>query len=362
MKAVIIQKNNGKAYVLTQDGQFKCIKDNGKIEVGDSIELSSNPPLYKNILKIAIAASLIFALLFTAVNFKPSEVYAYVSVDINPSIEAAIDKNGKILSAAYFNNEGKEILKKISYKGLDIKAFIAETVKESKKLGFLKSGDTVIITTVPVRDTKNISNNIKVAINEVQNINKDVNIETLNTDEKHRNEAKKISVSPGRLLLWQKAKVAGINIPENRLNSDEFFEELKQAYTKIQQKKDKAKETATENQYNINKEEKENRNSVTPPKSKGIADKPSIEVDDIREKNKSQAIIEDNKNNGQNLASKKNREAVKKSEYSNEKKSTSIQNDKTLEKSNQEHNFDKSNFKNDKKNKNTPQKKYSDDE
>lgn len=380
MRAVVIQKNNGKAYVMTQDGRFKCINDDGKMEVGDSIELSSNPFLYKNMVKVAIAASLIFALLFTALNFKPPEVYAYVSVDINPSIEAAIDKNGKILRATSFNNDGKKILNQISYKGLDIEAFIAETVKESEKLGFLKSGGTVIITTVPVRNAKNISDNVKIAVNTVQNANKDIKVEIFNTDEKHRNEAKKISVSPGRLLLWQKAKEDGINIPENKLNSDEFFKELKQAYAKIQQEKDKAKATAEENQYNTNKVEKENRSNIDLPKNKGITDKPSINADNIqgKEKNNSETVINDKKdnndnndnknNNKQSSAGEKNSEAEKKSEYSNENSSTLIQksdeNSGTLEqqKSSQEHNFDENNNKNGERNENNPQKSHSDNE
>lgn len=225
MRAVVVQKEKNRTYVMTQDGQFKCLKNLQNVQIGETIELQPDFEIYKNIGKIVIAASLIFALIFAIINFKPPEVYAYVYIDINPSIEVSIDKNGKIINAVPLNEDGKKILDKLPYKGLDITTFLAQTVVESQKLGFLKEEDTVIITTVPVKNSQVINEDIQKAVNNIKKTNAKIQIETLKSSKAQREEAKKEKTSPGRLILWENAKREGVEIPKDKLNSSEFFKE-----------------------------------------------------------------------------------------------------------------------------------------
>ncbi|KHO61477.1 anti-sigma factor N-terminal domain protein [Thermoanaerobacter sp. YS13] len=243
MKAVVVQKEKNKTYVMTEKGEFKCLKNLQNVNVGETIELNENFVVFKSTAKILIAASILLALIFTIINFKSAEVYAYVYIDINPSIEISIDKNGKIINALPLNEDGKKILDKFPYKGLDITTFINQTVEESQKLGFLKEDDTVIITTVPIKNSPFINEQIEKAVKNIKKINTNIQIETLKSDETQREEAKKEKTSPGRLILWEKAKSEGINIPKDKLNSPEFFKELKQAYTKIKEKDEQTKAT-----------------------------------------------------------------------------------------------------------------------
>lgn len=245
MKAVVVQKEKNKIYVMTEKGEFKCLKNLQNVDMGETIELNENFLALRHTAKILIAASLLLALIFTIINFKSPEVYAYVYIDINPSIEVLIDKNAKIISANPLNEDGKKILKNLSYKGLDITTFINQTVKESQKLGFLKEEDTIVITTVNIKNSHVINEDIQKAINDIKKTNAKIQIETLKSNEVQREEAKKEKTSPGRLILWEKAKNEGINIPKDKLNSPEFFKELKQAYTKIKEKQDEKKMNTT---------------------------------------------------------------------------------------------------------------------
>ncbi|MEW8997751.1 MAG: anti-sigma factor domain-containing protein [Thermoanaerobacter sp.] len=254
MKAVVVQKEKNKTYVMTEKGEFKCLKNLQNVDIGETIELNENFVAFKPIAKILIVASILLALIFTIINFKSAEVYAYVYIDINPSIEVLIDKNGKIISANPINEDGKKILKNLSYKGLDITTFINQTVEESQKLGFLKEDDAVIITTVPIKNSPIINEQIQKAINNIKKINTNVQIETLKSNETQREEAKKEKVSPGRLIIWQKAKEEGIEIPKDKLNNSESFKELQQAYTK----KIKEKEIEMKNFNPPNKEDEKN--------------------------------------------------------------------------------------------------------
>ncbi|MDK2815342.1 MAG: hypothetical protein PWP18_1255 [Thermoanaerobacter sp.] len=274
MKAVVVQKEKNKTYVMTEKGEFKCFKNLQNVVVGETIELNENFVAFKPTAKILIAASILLVLIFTIINFKSAEVYAYVYVDINPSIEISIDKNGKIINALPLNEDGKKILEKLPYKGLDITTFINQTVEESQKLGFLKDDDTVIITTVPIKNSPFINEQIEKAVKNIKKINTNIQIETLKSNEAQREEAKKEKTSPGRLILWKKAKSEGINIPKDKLNSPEFFKELKQAYAKIKEKDEQTKATTMP------------QPSPSPSKSKVITDKilKTIEKDLSKEK------------------------------------------------------------------------------
>nr|WP_244262584.1 hypothetical protein [Thermoanaerobacter siderophilus] len=167
------------------------MKNLQNVDIGETIELNENFLALRHTAKILIAASLLLALIFTIINFKSPEVYAYVYIDINPSIEVLIDKNAKIISANPLNEDGKKILKNLSYKGLDITTFINQTVKESQKLGFLKEEDTIVITTVNIKNSHVINEDIQKAINDIKKTNAKIQIETLKSNEVQREEAKK---------------------------------------------------------------------------------------------------------------------------------------------------------------------------
>lgn len=373
MKAVVVQKEKNKTYVMTEKGEFKCLKNLQNVDIGETIELNENFLALRHTAKILIAASILLALIFTIINFKSAEVYAYVYIDINPSIEISIDKNGKIINALPLNEDGKKILDKFPYKGLDITTFINQTVKESQKLGFLKEDDTVIITTVPIKNSSFINEQIEKAVKNIKKINTNIQIETLKSDETQREEAKKEKTSPGRLILWEKAKSEGINIPKDKLNSPEFFKELKQAYTKIKEKQDEKKmnttsqdskdkgipkvkittdkpakintkdlykEEPTQTIKNVKKEEAKNQNKSI-KKDENIDNKPTQKDSGATENTESK------KSNTNNVFDQKEENKVK-TNYDNKELNNS---DKSLDK-----NFDKNPYKNVKEIENYPQK------
>lgn len=253
MKAIVVHKEKNRIYVMTEKGEFKRLKNLQYVEIGKTIELAENSLPLRNAAKILIAASILIALIFTIINFKSPEVYAYVYIDINPSIEVLIDKNAKIIGAKPLNEDGIKILKNLSYKGLDITTFINQTVKESQKLGYLQEEDTIVITTVNIKNSHIINEDIQKAINDIKKTNAKIQIETLKSNEAQREQAQKGKISPGRLILWEKAKNEGINIPQDKLNKPEFFKELKQAYTQVKQKNDEKNKNNTSKDKDISK-------------------------------------------------------------------------------------------------------------
>ncbi|HEX9060563.1 MAG TPA: PA14 domain-containing protein [Clostridia bacterium] len=92
----------------------------------------------------AVAACLLLiigvALYFNFVNKKDinsSQEFAYVSLDINPSMEFAIDENEHILKVENLNDDAAKISKSINLKGMELSKSIPEIIKRCEENGVI---------------------------------------------------------------------------------------------------------------------------------------------------------------------------------------------------------------------------------
>lgn len=77
------------------------------------------------------------------------EAAAFVSMDINPSIEFTLDKNNKVLSVYGANEDGQVLLYgEDGIIGADIQVAAAKVLELAKELGFVNQDNTVVQTTV----------------------------------------------------------------------------------------------------------------------------------------------------------------------------------------------------------------------
>ncbi|NNG66559.1 anti-sigma factor domain-containing protein [Caldanaerobacter subterraneus] len=283
MKAVVIKKEKDKAYLLTADGQFIASKKFKDAEIGETVEI-----LHKNFFshpaaKILIAASVIIALLVSVLTFRAPEVYAYVYIEINPSIKAAVDKNGKVISAISMNEEAKKILEKIPYKGLDISTFIVKTVEESEKMGFLRKDGEVIITTIPLKESKIVEEKVQEAVENIKKSKSALKFEVNAKEEKvQRAEEKRIDA--------KQDKTPKTKPPVKITNT-----EPKNEVTKDKQEKQKIK---VEVPVKITKPDKEVQKETTEkPKEENSEKQEKSEMKDNDSKNgKNEKGERDNKN------------------------------------------------------------------
>ncbi|ATD55313.1 anti-sigma factor domain-containing protein [Clostridium chauvoei] len=95
-KGLVMEIKNNTAIVMKDDGSIIKIKYKDGINVGDKIIFLKEDIIdiknygYKKILSIA-ALFMVAILLY--LNFKPTDLYAVVSLDVNPSIDLKLDKN-----------------------------------------------------------------------------------------------------------------------------------------------------------------------------------------------------------------------------------------------------------------------------
>ncbi|RLQ97116.1 anti-sigma factor domain-containing protein [Falsibacillus albus] len=165
-KGIIMDIKEDYLVMLTADGEFlKGKKTSHDYELGDEISFRAyelklekkNPfvlPAYignkRALASIAAIFILSFVLLFPF--FQENQVYAYVSIDINPSIELGVNKDFEVVETKAFNDDGKKILEHISLSKHQEMTNAAEKImEESEKEGYLKENHQVVIASVPLK-------------------------------------------------------------------------------------------------------------------------------------------------------------------------------------------------------------------
>ncbi len=149
--------------IMRPDGKFDRIsRKKRSCEVGEEIVYTEDSGINWRSPSIAgrsaIAAAVVFCLvLFASFNGKlgSPEVVAYITMDINPSVEIGIDIEETVLELRGLNEDGMALVQGIDYKGKSL-VQVTEGLLDEAEQGPLASGeaDIVIASTVVASGTK----------------------------------------------------------------------------------------------------------------------------------------------------------------------------------------------------------------
>ena len=215
--------NDDYVTMLTPDGEFVKAKHTKKsYEIGEEIACfpidvrvrNASKPQFFQVRKwrYALVSSLV-AILFLSL-FIPfstrNEVYAYMSIDINPSFEVGLDENLQVISLEALNDEAKKLLESIpDWKNSTLDSITEEIIEHSKNSGYLKDGKQVLITTVVTdsHDTK-IDRELEQGIEEIKKEYKkeQIAVTSITSTVETRKAAQEKGISTGKLLI-EKDKV-----------------------------------------------------------------------------------------------------------------------------------------------------------
>lgn len=214
MKKGIVMKIDGAFLtLLTPEGEFlRAKKQNMSIEIGEEIHffpLEIEKPFksmqIKNFLKVKPTWIIMAAVCIILGSFIPmyqnNKAYAYMSIDVNPSIELGVNKKMQVVELTGFNKEGKKVISAIEdWKKRDISKLTQTILLEMKKEGFLKKSKPVIISTVRTEQSekeadKMLSENIKKIKETVKGLQLELTVHT-NT-EKEMEKAHEQGITTG---------------------------------------------------------------------------------------------------------------------------------------------------------------------
>jgi len=145
MKALVLEIKDGTAAVLREDGVV--VKVRRKCEVGQTIELDGGVRrLSARALRYigAAAAALVFAVCGGTYSYLTAFACSYVSLDVNPSIEYALNRLDRVVSVSALNDGAQAVVEALTSDGVKNKTLgeaIDDTLDILYSEDYLGSGE-----------------------------------------------------------------------------------------------------------------------------------------------------------------------------------------------------------------------------
>ena len=242
------------AIVLTKDGQFlKAFPTKAGYKIGEEVIYSTTHQTFANRKKFSppirwiASIAAVFLVFFVGLpgyfglNTGSQEVAAYISVDINPSIELGINTQNNVVTITALNDDGDQLISAIKDKILkkDLTVAMDILLNESTSRGYLKEDNKVIVSTTKVNNEVNIDQ-IEEEINEVikkqEKVSKSIAVTMFETSTTFREEAMKNGVSSGKYAVYVTVKNTGQTISVDEIKR-ESISHWKEAIELIQKEK-----------------------------------------------------------------------------------------------------------------------------
>lgn len=155
-RGVILEVDGRVARVLASGGEFRAIRAPKGLGVGDEVDLEDREPAYDLLPRLALVATLVVLLVFSGASLNAlarsfNEVAAYVTVDINPSVELGVNRWGWVISARGLNAEGGELLSGTEYRAFKLADLVSELTRRAAERGYIAAGkpNAVIVAAAP---------------------------------------------------------------------------------------------------------------------------------------------------------------------------------------------------------------------
>ncbi|MFF2286867.1 anti-sigma factor domain-containing protein [Peribacillus butanolivorans] len=213
-KGVILSINKRFVTLLTPEGEFlKTKRQERTYEVGEEITFSPVKPKVtlsfssfhlsfkkKAVLSVAAALLILFSIL---PSYSSEHVSAYMTIDVNPSIELELNDHLEVLKLTGLNEDGKLVIDQLTnWKGKEIKTVTNRIVETTKQLGYLKGNKQIVVSTTLLDKDKKLDKNLK---EEIKEISKQGNVsqtkmKVIQATKTDRKQARKQGVSTGKYV------------------------------------------------------------------------------------------------------------------------------------------------------------------
>lgn len=213
MKAVIVAVEGRYAAALTQDGRVTRVRNRG-YALGQTVEpeaLTAASPLRKASAWAAAAAAAL--VLLGGGGYLYASPYAYVSLDVNPSVEYVLNRFDRVLQATAVNEDGGRVLEGARLANKTIDAAVRETLDRIASSGYFeetKSNGLIIAASCQNEQAseKLAARLEQSAQKETGNLNAQVEVAAVTVTQEQREEAKILGVTPGKLDLVEQLKAS----------------------------------------------------------------------------------------------------------------------------------------------------------
>jgi hypothetical protein len=236
---------------MTRDGRFLKAPLRGNPQIGEEMvfeeELPSKEerkrlrfPLRGGFVRYGAAAAVLCLLLASWLVYAASSarsVVAYVTIDINPSIEIGIDKAEKVRELRALNSDGEIVIEGIKYRGLAIESVAASILNVAGDTHYLDTPyKDIFITSMMVDSSsssaldfetvlaRKLDHKLQEWLIEHGTPSEMVHITTLLAPEELRLAAEENGLSAGKMAVYLMAKSEGFQLGLDELRSQSIHD------------------------------------------------------------------------------------------------------------------------------------------
>lgn len=233
-KGIVMDIKKHSVVVLTPNGEFiTCKRKGDSCIIGEEIsfdeqEQKASHFSIPSFLKPAsiLVACFLFAVLFFY-NQPEEKVFAYVSVDINPSLEVSVTKDFRVIDLQACNDDGRRILKELKqWENKQLQEVIRTIIKQSQEDKYLTNDKQVMLTAV-AKD-KALEPQLEKAMKELKKEYelKHITVEYQSSTMQVRENARKAGIGTGVYIKQENEKNKSLTPPATPSNPVENEEEV----------------------------------------------------------------------------------------------------------------------------------------
>ncbi|MEG7967747.1 anti-sigma-I factor RsgI family protein [Bacillus cereus group sp. Sample30] len=232
-KGIVMDIKKHSVVVLTPNGEFiTCKRKGDSCMIGEEISFDEQEqkasrfsiPYFLKPASLLVACFLCALLFFY--NQPEEKVFAYVSVDINPSLEVSVTKDLRVIDLQACNDDGRRILKELKeWENKQLQEVIRTIIKQSQEDKYLTNDKQVMLTAI-AKD-KLLEPKLEKVMKELKKEYelKHITVEYQNSTMQVRENARKAGMGTGVYIKQENEKNKSVTPPATPSNPVENEEE-----------------------------------------------------------------------------------------------------------------------------------------
>ncbi|WP_144656488.1 anti-sigma factor domain-containing protein [Bacillus tropicus] len=233
-KGIVMDIKKHSVVVLTPNGEFiTCKRKGDSCMIGEEISFDEQEqkasrfsiPYFLKPASLLVACFLCALLFFY--NQPEEKVFAYVSVDINPSLELSVTKDLRVIDLQACNDDGRRILKEMKrWENEQLQEVIRTIIKQSQEDKYLTNDKQVMLTAV-AKD-KSLRPQLEQVMQELKKEYeiKHITVEYQSSTMQVRENARKAGIGTGVYIKQENEKNKSLTPPATPSNPVEKEEEV----------------------------------------------------------------------------------------------------------------------------------------
>ena len=220
-RGIVLEVGKNSVTVLTSDGRYRRLPRRGHVQIGQEYCYSTSARPW-------MAAAAMFMLLFASSLVylaAPGSPVAYVTVDINPSLELGISAKHNVVSVQALNEDAAILLSELKLKGQSLDEALANILEAAKKKQYLNTETPgIVISGSPAGNKEANLGQIESILENTAEKFLDENasrvaVAVVTANRSQREEAQKLGLSVGKYTVYRDAQDRGINLQVEELQT-----------------------------------------------------------------------------------------------------------------------------------------------